>query len=502
MDIRIGDTLNGAENKEISIDSVLGNGGMGQVFAGTMSDGTRVAVKTVLTSSLNDDELKALQNEANLAKDINHPNVVQILHVSTGENETGLPPYIVMEFVDGGTLRSVIEAHQSTGSKPEVNDLRGMYLQIADGMGAINEKVVHRDLKPENILIDNATGQLKIADFGLAKLTDAATRSETFKGWGTRPYQAPEAFEQGPNTVAMDIYAGGVTFFELATLTFPIQPRYGDDGPIAWRNAHLLTPPSDARISRSDLPNSIVQLFILMLQKDPKRRPQNWAVVIDRLRHDEEQNEIRVDVRGLVQKATQSLLEQTEQETNRRAETEKIAERNALLEQTIQEPINILQELVDAFNSASDVGKLILTDRDNSLFEVTGPARGKSLIVQTKIISDLSTQNEIYRVLAIARIIPMPVAPKDPQLVYSQDSFGSFNLGYKVTSADERFGTWNMLRFEHNPLMGKTGYPHWFAMDLDELPRQLSVLNALGIYQNQQRALDHEWFRLLLAHLL
>ncbi|MEQ1923953.1 MAG: protein kinase, partial [Pyrinomonadaceae bacterium] len=355
---------------------------------------------------------------------------------------------------------------------------------------------------PENILVDAKTGKLKIADFGLAKLVDEATRSETFKGWGTRPYQAPEAFEQGPNTVAMDIYAGGVLLFELATLTLPIQPKTGDDGPLAWRNAHLLMPPADLRGARPDLPNSMIQLSALMLQKDPKRRPENWNVVIDRLRSDDEPTEGKVDVSGLVEKATQTLLEQTAQETKRREETERIIERNALLIQAVQEPVNILQELVDAFNGESDVGKLVLSDKDGLFCEVTGPAGGKSLRIQTKIIPDLQTQNGIYRVVGMARINPTPTAPKDPQLAYNQDSFGSFNLGYKVSRSEDRFGSWNMLRFEHNPIMGRSGYPHWFAVDFDNLPHQLQVLNALGMYQNQQRQLDHEWFRLLLAHLL
>ena len=502
MDIRIGDTISGSQGEEIKVDRLLGQGGMGQVFAGTMRDGTRVAVKTVLTSTLNHDELKALQNEASLAREINHPNVVRIRYVGTGENEAGLPPYIVMELVEGGTLRSVIDAHVSADSKPAIDDLRGIYLQIADGMRAINEKLVHRDLKPENILVDAKTGQLKIADFGLAKLVDAVTRSETFKGWGTRPYQAPEAFEQGPNTVAMDIYSAGVTFFELATLTFPIEPKAGDDGPLAWRNAHLLTPPLELRQLRPDLPISMVQLSTLMLQKDPKRRPEDWGVVIDRLRKDQKQENVKIDVSSLVTKATQTLIEKTAQETRRREEAERLAERKALLLNAVREPVGILQELVDAFNGASDVGKLSLTERDYSLIQVTGPAEGKALIIQTRIINDLSTQNGIYRMLGVARIDPMPLAPKDSTIRYGQNSFGSFNLGYRVGHSDERFGTWSMLRFEHNPLMGKTGYPHWFAMELDELPTQLRLLNALGIYQNQLRSLDHEWFQLLLDHLL
>lgn len=503
MDIRIGAKLIGPDGAEIIVDRLLGQGGFGQVFAGTMPDGTTVAIKTVLTSLLDADELKALQNEAKLAKDIEHPNVVRILHVNTGENEAGIPPYMVMELVDGGTLRSIIDAHRKTDSAPTVEELRSTYLQIAEGMQAINANLIHRDLKPDNILVDAETGQLKIADFGLAKLADAATRSETFKGWGTRPYQAPEAFEQGPNTVAMDIYAAGVTFFELAGLRFPIQPKAGDDGPMAWRNAHLLTPPLNLRDVRSDVPDSLVQLVALMLEKDPKRRPQTWEVVIERLRKEEVPTEGKLDVSLLIQKATTTFLEKVARESKERDEREKLAERNALLRQAIQEPINMLKEIVETFNEANDAAKLALAERDGSFVEVTGPAGGKSLIFQARIISDLQAgPNAIYRVIAIARINPNPPPPNRPELFYVQTSFGSFNLGYKVNRVEDRFGMWNMLRFESNPIMAQSVYPHWFAMEFDELPQQLQVLSAMGKYQNQQRPLDHEWFSSLLLHLL
>jgi serine/threonine protein kinase len=242
-----------------------------------MSESTQVAVKTVLTVSLSNDELSALQNEAKLAVGIEHPNVVRVLYVDDGEVAQGRPPYLVMEYVDGGTLRAVLDSHKAAGTKIGIDELRAMYLQIAEGMKVVNDRIVHRDLKPENVLVDTTGNHLKIADFGLAKLADAATRAVTFKGWGTRPYQAPESFESGPNTPAMDIYGAGVIFYELATLTLPVQPQAGDQSPMAWRNAHLLAVPRDIRTLRPDMPIDLVQLIMLMLQKNPAKRPGAWT---------------------------------------------------------------------------------------------------------------------------------------------------------------------------------------------------------------------------------
>src|SRR5579883_1702763 len=104
VDIRVGTTLEGPNGQTVTVESVVGQGGFGQVFAGRLPDSTKVAVKTLLTAALSDNELRSLQNEARLGLGINHPNVVRILHVSDGTVTPGQPPYIVMEYVDGGNL--------------------------------------------------------------------------------------------------------------------------------------------------------------------------------------------------------------------------------------------------------------------------------------------------------------------------------------------------------------------------------------------------------------
>jgi serine/threonine protein kinase len=502
LDIRPGVTLSGPNGVDVVIESELGRGGFGQVFLGRMPDDTKVAVKTVITATLNDDELKSLLNEAQFVSAIDHPNVVRVLHVNSGDDRAGLPPYLILEYVDGGNLRGFLDRHGTAGTKPSPEDLRGFFIQIAEGMQAVNAKAIHRDLKPENVLLDSRAGLLKIADFGLAKLADAATRSETFKGWGTRPYQAPEAYDAGPNTTAMDVYSAGVLFFELATLTWPVQPKPGDNSPIAWRNAHLLTPPADIRRIRPDLTIDLVQLIQLMLQKDAARRP-SWTAVVERLRKGPTPTG-GPDVSVLVQKATASLAAATERETLARKEREQAEERSALLQQAMLEPIAILQGLVDAFNEASDVGKLVLRQQSNWRADVSAASGGRArLSLESHEMGDLDTrQNGIFRIAAIARVEPVPTAANKDQFYQDRESFGSFNLAYRVRQSHDRFGSWTMLRFEHSPLVGRMSYPRWFAVELGELPHELQVLNAMGVYQHQEQSLGGDWFKLLLAHLV
>lgn len=503
MDIRPGSILQGPAGLTITVGSLLGQGGFGQVFGGTMSDGTSVAVKTMLTGILSSGELESLLNEGRLAVGIVHPHVVRVLHFDDGTGAAGAPPFLVMERVDGETLADVIARRQASADRFSDAELRLLFMAIADGMEAVNARLVHRDLKPSNVLLDGAPGIAKIADFGLAKLVSAATRTETFKGWGTPPYMAPEAWDGATNTVAMDIYAAGVMFFELATFQYPVMPRPGDPPAVAWRNAHLLVVPTNARTLRSDLSVDLWQLITKMLQKDPKKRPETWAEVKASLG--------RVvptgapDVSSLVQRATERTVAEAQAATSARAAAEQAAERFQLLRNACEEPITILEEIVETFNGASDLAQLELgrDSDDGATVRQRGARPGSpTLSVHFHQIADLEIRGDgLYRVLGIVAVYPEPRPTQEAEF-FKNDTFGSFNLLYRLPRSSERFGDWYQIRFEMSPLSSKRRFPHWWAHSFDDLPRELSLLNAMHVYQHERRLLDHEWFRQLLEHLV
>jgi hypothetical protein len=107
----------------------------------------------------------------------------------------------------------------------------------------------------------------------------------------------------------------------------------------------------------------------------------------------------------------------------------------------------------------------------------------------------------VVRLIALVALSPRPTS-KSTSEALSRDSFGSFNVVYRVRSTTDKFGEWTQLRFERNPLLGGSMYPRWFGLGLGELPRELGLLRAMGQYQHQQRQLDDAWFHDLLIQLL
>src|SRR5207237_1559649 len=119
----------------------------------------------------------------------------------------------------GGTLKARLDAASKASAKIPPAQVRQWAECLADGMEAVNSKMLHRDLKPDNILMDGDTP--KIADFGLSKLVGAATRSVTFKGGQQVFYMAPEGWKFDKNEIQIDMYALGIVLYEIAALKYP-----------------------------------------------------------------------------------------------------------------------------------------------------------------------------------------------------------------------------------------------------------------------------------------
>jgi serine/threonine protein kinase len=178
MVIVIGTIIQDHTKAEYEITKFIGAGSFGNVYeARKKSDGTLWAVKSLQTPFADQTILKAFINEGNLAAKISHQNVIKYVFFHDGSTFSGLPPYIIMELADGGTLAQLIESRRLKGQFLSNDELRAFFAQLINGMEAINSFLVHRDIKPDNILLVSNT--LKISDFGLSKIV-AETTSPVF----------------------------------------------------------------------------------------------------------------------------------------------------------------------------------------------------------------------------------------------------------------------------------------------------------------------------------
>src|SRR5215217_6692831 len=190
----------------------LGHGGMATVYRARDSKLDReVAIKLLADNLAGDDDVrKRFSREARLAAKLDHPNVVQVFDVGEDDGR----PYIVMEYVEGGTVGDKLGRRRRSLA---TNEGVQLLAQLCDGLAhAHAKKLVHRDIKPQNLLLRESDGCLKITDFGIARAAEETTRlTHPGKVIGTDRYMAPEQLADGKITAAVDVYACGVVADEI-----------------------------------------------------------------------------------------------------------------------------------------------------------------------------------------------------------------------------------------------------------------------------------------------
>ena len=256
----------------------IGAGGMGEVWKAHDARLDRtVAIKMLLRAALADEtSLERFRREALTLSRLSHAGIATVFDFDSQEDHD----FLVMEFVPGGTLESRLR----DGPLP-LDEVRSIGAAIADALDAAHRQgVLHRDLKPGNIAITTG-GAPKILDFGLALLLagDATTGRLTQAGivMGSLAYMAPEQLLGEIEDARTDVYALGVTLFELATGQRP----FAHERSQALLFAIINTPPPSVRSFRPQAPEDFDRLVASCLEKDPARRPASAAAVADALRN-------------------------------------------------------------------------------------------------------------------------------------------------------------------------------------------------------------------------
>jgi len=241
----------------------LARGGMATVYRAHDRRLDRTVALKLMHAHLADspDFVSRFRREARAAARLSNPGVVAVFDQGSLDGVA----YLVMEYVEGPTLRDLIAAGPLS-----VKEALGLVAQLLRPLGAAHRAgLVHRDIKPENVLLPSDGSVAKVADFGLARAVTEVTQTTTGNVLGTVAYLAPELITSGDSTSRADVFSAGVVFYELLTGEQP----FSADSPIqiAFRNVHEDVPLPSTLVP--DMPADIDELVAIMTRREPQDRP-------------------------------------------------------------------------------------------------------------------------------------------------------------------------------------------------------------------------------------
>ncbi|MBT2598758.1 MULTISPECIES: Stk1 family PASTA domain-containing Ser/Thr kinase [unclassified Oceanobacillus] len=249
-------------NERYKIIKKIGGGGMANVYLARDTILERdVAVKALRMEYIHDQEFIArFDREAQSATSLSHPNIVNIFDV--GEEDQLL--YMVMEYVDGMTLKEYIHQHGPIDVPEALDIMKQLTSAIAH---AHANEIVHRDIKPQNILI-NSIGQAKVTDFGIAMALSATALTQTNSILGSVHYLSPEQARGGMATKKSDIYSMGIVLYELLTGKLP----FSGQSPVSIALKHLQNNTPSVKKANPSIPQSVENIVLQATAKDPFHR--------------------------------------------------------------------------------------------------------------------------------------------------------------------------------------------------------------------------------------
>ena len=260
--------------KRYEILGRIGSGGMADVYKGKDHKLNRYVAVKVLKSDYRNDEsfIKKFVSEAQAAAGLMHPNVVNVYDVG---QDRGLY-YMVMELVEGITLKEYIEKKERLSAKETIS----ISIQMISGIQAAhNHHIIHRDIKPQNIIISK-DGKVKVTDFGIARATTSTATIST-NVMGSVHYTSPEQAKGGIVDERSDIYSAGISMYEMVTGHVP----FDGDSTVSVALKHLKEKIVAPSVEVPDIPYSLDCIIMKCTEKNVERRYQNCQDLISDLKH-------------------------------------------------------------------------------------------------------------------------------------------------------------------------------------------------------------------------
>ena len=259
MDNLIGKKLDGL----YELQSLIGAGGMANVYkAADLRTGQAVAVKVLREEYAHDQDLvRRFKNESKAISILNHPNIVKVYDVSVSEKLQ----YIVMEYIDGITLKEYLNQR---GGKITWRETVHFIVQILGALQHAHENgVVHRDVKPQNIML-LSSGELKMMDFGIARISRAENQLVTGKAMGSVHYISPEQAKGDLTDAKSDIYSVGVMMYEMLSGTLP----FSSGSVVEVAIQQISETPRPLAELAPDVPHALIEITERAMAKHPEQR--------------------------------------------------------------------------------------------------------------------------------------------------------------------------------------------------------------------------------------
>lgn len=513
-----GTILKDGAGKDYILDEMIGKGGFGYVFRAHRPEDDKVfAVKTMLPAFTEKTNIISFQNEIESAQGIAGNGVIKYEFAHTGDVYPEFPPYIIMEYADGGTLRSYLEVQKAKGEMLSNERILECFKELALGMQVVNASIIHRDIKPENILFSGT--KLKITDFGLAKLAIESTRTFTFKGAGTPLYMAPEAWDYSKNTIQMDMYSMGLVFYEIATLSY----AYGEI-PQSYEKAkemHMYKTIVRPSIINPALSPTIDSIICRMMEKRASKRFTNWEELIDTLDKQivcEETYLDRIANTTIASKNT-DFIKKTEAENEEKRKKKKQEDfiKN-VISQFETEILHLLNQYVDKVNqNYAGHDKMLIRFGPNQRRGTNyysckiESGNGKSVEIELLIVLENSFQHDVYvndfwserRTVRRESYTPLY---HNKKIWLMGEIRNPQNYGYNLllTESDDLYGDWIIMK-NHNNLSfmapGKEKVEP-FSFSLNELADEIDNVQCTHLYRTDFVAYDEEEFISLINMLI